>query len=272
MTLLQLAHPGSIPQPSASQMFQSSAGQVRIDTPETSVITNPLTMQMIVLVHATLEAHVLPLPAAAIPGVAPPALGLPSIPGLALPQVQPSSVIDLGVAVIAGIAVTGKQFAFAPPAIPGAPPVPQAPSIPGLPQAPALPGVPQPPPPPQTVVEAWISTATLLPVLTTVIGPFGTQICQCNTAPSVEPSPSMFQIPPGYSPAGSSLPQVSAPQAPPVSGVPQMPSVPGMPAAPPIPSLPQSSSLPQAPSAPSMPSAPSAPQVPSVPKIPGFPQ
>lgn len=264
MTLLQLAHPGSLPQPSASQMFQSSAGQVRIDTPETSVITNPLTLQMIVLVHATMEAHVLPLPAAAIPGIAPPAFGLPAIPAATLPQLQPTSVINLGASIIAGIAVTGKQFTFAPPAAPAVPGMPQAP------QVPAIPGMPQAPLPP-TVVEAWTSVATLLPVLITVTGSFGTQICSCNTAPSVEPSPSMFQIPPGYRPAGSPVPPGSVPQVPSVSGVPGAPAVPGLPPAPAVPQIPPmpGSSLPQAPSAPQM---PSAPQAPNLPKIPGFPK
>jgi hypothetical protein len=270
MTLLQLAQPGSVPQQSPSQMFRASDGSVRIDSGPTSVITNPLAQQMIVLVHPTMEAHVLPLPPGAMPQVAPPALSVPGMPALALPALQPTGVVDLGKSIIEGHAVTGKQFTFAPPAaptLPGMPQAPQAPALPGRPQAPALPGMPAAPaipgapglpglPPPPTVVVAWTSIATQLPVLTTVTGPFGTQTCRCNTAPSAEPSPSLFQVPPGYRPAGSPLPQGSLPQA---------PSMPQTPSLPPAPSLPQAPSL-------AAPQTPSVPQGPSLPKFSGFPQ
>ena len=259
-------------------MFRASNGSLRVDSGETSVITNPSAQQMIVLVHATMEAHVLPLPAGVMPQVASPALsvsgvpGVPGVPGVALPQVHPTNVLDLGTSFIEGHEVTGKQFTFAPPpppnmpTLPGLPQAPQAPAIPGLPQL----GLPQLLPPP-TVIEAWTSTATQLPVLTTVTGPFGTQVCRCNTAPSPEPNPSMFQIPPGYRPAGSPLLE-DFPQVP---SAPQVPSVPQMPSAPQVPSLPQVASAPPVPSLPQgppLPQAPSAPQVPTVPKVPGFPK
>jgi hypothetical protein len=203
-------------------MFRSSDGNLRIDSPETSVITSPLAQQMIVLVHATMEVHVVPLPPATMLQVAAPALSAPGLAGAAIPpiqptQIQPTSVLDLGKSVIEGQEVTGKEFTFAPPNMPALPGVPHSP------QAPAIPGQPQPPPPPHTVMEAWTSVATLLPVLTKVTGPFGTQICRCNTAPSVEPSPSMFQIPPGYRPAGSPPPQGALPQVPPAPKVPDFP-------------------------------------------------
>ena len=79
MTVLQLAQPGSLPQQSASQMIRASNGNMRIDSPETSVITNPLAQQMIVLVHATMEAHVLPLPPGAMPQVAAPGVGFETV-------------------------------------------------------------------------------------------------------------------------------------------------------------------------------------------------
>jgi hypothetical protein len=39
-----------------------------------------------------------------------------------------------------------------------------------------------------------------MPVLTKVSGPFGEQTTYCKAAPSAEPHPALFQIPPGYKP------------------------------------------------------------------------
>jgi hypothetical protein len=71
-----------------------------------------------------------------------------------------------------------------------------------MPQAPSAPQAPQMPqkPPMPTVADVWTSTALGMPVLTKVSGPFGEQTTYCKAAPSAEPHPALFQIPPGYKP------------------------------------------------------------------------
>ena len=133
---------------SPSSMTRASDGKMRVDTPNTSVITNPAANQAIVLNHVTKEAHVIPLPQApgapAMPG-APAVPGAPAAPGGSpLPGVH---VQDLGKSTIDGIPVEGKRYTVPPPAAPPAPGTPSAPSAaaPAVPGAPAMPGAPKPP-------------------------------------------------------------------------------------------------------------------------------
>jgi hypothetical protein len=221
--------PGAAPQQSTSQMLQSSAGQTRIDTPDTSIITDPKAAKTIVLNHVTKEATVIPMPAAptapAVPGA--PSFSPPGIAGVTPPSVSPTQVVDLGKSVINGQAVTGKQFTFPPPSapsLPGAPALPsaalptaQVPGAPALPgaQMPAAPQAPSMPAAPHTVMEVWSSASLLLPVLTKVTGPFGQQITQCQVAPAAEPPPTKFQIPPGY--------KLTPPPPPPIPPPPALP-------------------------------------------------
>src|SRR5581483_9722177 len=96
----------------------------------------------------------------------PPAAPLP--PGM--------SVKELGIRLIAGHEVAGKQFTMPPLAPPKPPALPQA-QIPGMPGAPPLP----PKPDPKAIVsEVWTSTSLHLPVLTRITGSFGQQICHCK--------------------------------------------------------------------------------------------
>lgn len=212
-------------------MLQSSAGQTRIDTPDTSIITDPKAAKTIILNHVTQQATVIPMPVApsapAIPGA--PSFSPPGLPGVTPPSVSPTQVVDLGKSVINGHAVTGKQFTFpapTPPSLPGAPQMPgvpalpsaQVPGAPAMPAAPAAPGAPAMPTVPQaphTVVEVWSSASLLLPVLTKVTGPFGQQITQCQVAPAAEPPPTKFQIPPGY--------KLTPPPVPPPPPLPTLP-------------------------------------------------
>jgi hypothetical protein len=206
-TTMQLAQPGAPPQQSASQMLRSSAGQTRVDTGDTSIITDPKAAKTIILNHATKEATEIPIPPApTAPGA--PSLSAPGMPGGVAPPTSPSQVVDLGKSVINGHAVTGKQFTFptpsAPtppgaPAMPGAPALPGAPTLPGAAQAPGAPALPgMPTAPPHTVMEVWSSASLLLPVLTKVTGPFGQQVSQCQVAQAPEPPPTKFQIPSNY--------------------------------------------------------------------------
>jgi hypothetical protein len=215
---MQPPQAGAAPQQSTSQMLQSSAGQTRIDTPDTSIITDPKAAKTIILNHLTQEATVIPMPAAptapGLPGA--PSFSPPGLPGVAPPSVSPTQVVDLGKAVINGQAATGKQFTFpapSPPSLPGAPSIPGAPALPGAPQAPGGPAPPSIPAAPHTVMEVWSSASLLLPVLTKVTGPFGQQITQCQVAPAAEPPPAKFQIPPGY--------KLTPPPIPPPPALPQ---------------------------------------------------
>jgi hypothetical protein len=189
---MQLSLPGSPAQPpqvSASQLLRASDGKMRIDMGSTSVITNPASQQAILLDHIKLVARVIPLPK--IPQMPKlPQVGLPAPPGAPTPP--PMNVVDLGKGLIEGHEVLGKQITFHMPALPKAPALPKPP---GMPQAPAMPKPPAMP----TVAEVWTSASLHLPVLTKITGSFGQRTCYCKNAPSGEPHPTAFQIPPGYS-------------------------------------------------------------------------
>jgi len=174
---------------------------MRIDTGQTSVITDPRTQQAMVLDHVHKTASIMPMsPVPPLPGAPQAGVAAPSMPGPAMPAV---GVQDLGKSLINGHPVDGKRYIVQPPpapALPQAPGMPQAPGAPqapGMPQAPGLPQAPQPPQAP-TIADVWTSSALGLPVLTQVSGPFGQQTSYCNAAPSGEPHPALFQIPPGY--------------------------------------------------------------------------
>lgn len=177
-------------------MVRASSGQLRIDMPNTSVITNPAAQQAIVLNHVTKEAQILPLKPQP-PGM--PALGMPQAPGMAIPgapQAPQVTVQNLGKSLIEGHPVDGLRYTIHPPAMPQAPGMPKPP---GMPQAPAVPTPPAAP----TVSEVWTSTQTKLPVLTKITTPGGVQTTYCKPAPAAEPNPALFQVPPGYKVVGS---------------------------------------------------------------------
>jgi hypothetical protein len=172
-------------------MVRSGDGKTRIDSGNTSVITDPRAQQVMVLDHLTKEARILPMQ----PAPAPQQPGMPAS-GVAPPPFQPPPmhVQDLGKSVIDGHEVDGKRYIIQPP------PPPQPP------QAPQVAGAPPPPPPkppaPQmpTTADMWTSTKFGMPVMTQVTGPFGKQTSYHTIAETSEPHPAMFQIPPGYKP------------------------------------------------------------------------
>ena len=180
---------------------------MRIDLGSTSVITNPMSQQAILLDHIKLVARVIPLPPQMPQMPKIPQLGLPAAPGAPTPP--PMNVVDLGKGFIEGHAVTGLQATFHMPTLPQAPGMPKLPGMPQAPGAPKPPGMPQPPGAPQapalpkppampTVAEVWTSASLHLPVLTKITGSFGQRTCFCKNAPTGEPHPTVFQIPPGY--------------------------------------------------------------------------
>lgn len=202
---------GSPPTQSASKMFRSSNGSVRVDTPQTSVIADLAGKRTILLDHVKKEAMVIPTPPAPAGS---PSGGAPKPGGAG--QLQPPQVHDLGKSMIEGHEVEGKKFVFSPPPKPPAPAAPQAagapqmPKIPGMPQppkppgaqAPQMPKAPEPPkapqPPKPTVTEIWTSTKLKTPVLTKVTSPTGEHTTYCKPVSTEEPHPSLFQIPAGY--------------------------------------------------------------------------
>ena len=90
-----------------SSMVRSASGQMRIDTPGTTVITNPAAQQAVVLNHLTKEAQIVPL----LPQP-------PQMPQLGMP---PVSVQDLGKSMIDGHPVDGMRYVVQTPAAPQAP-------------------------------------------------------------------------------------------------------------------------------------------------------
>jgi hypothetical protein len=171
-------------------MYRSSAGKLRVDSGDKSVITDFIARRTVTLDHPGKEAVVAPLKEAAG------GFGTGALAGAAasaLPS-SPPNVEDLGKSFIDGLEVTGKRFTFQPPSAPGLPVVPQAP----------------------TVSEVWTSTRLQLPVLTKTTGSFGEQTCRCKYTESAEPAPSLFEIPPDYR-------QVEAPASPEPPSLPQLP-------------------------------------------------
>ncbi len=176
----------------------SSAGNMRIDMPTTSIIATPAAQRTILLDHLKKEATIIPMQPQ--PAGAPPPL--PQMPA-GVPQPSPPQVEDLGKSVIEGHAVQGLRFTLPPSPAPPAPALPkslQMPAVPGMLPAlkpPAPPPLPAVPPKP-TVTEVWTSVALKTPVLTKVTSAAGEQTTYCKPASTAEPDPSLFHIPPGY--------------------------------------------------------------------------
>lgn len=146
------------------------------------------------------------------------------------PPKAPLSVQDLGTRTIAGHAVQGKMYTFA---------MPQKPNLPGMPKAPGMPQVPGMPPAPampQTqTVEVWHSPQLQMPLASRVTSSMGTQTTMPQHVTPGEPSPTQFQIPPGYKivpPPSLSPPSIPKPSIP----KPSVPT-PSVPAAPKVPSI-----------------------------------
>ncbi len=195
---------GGAPTQSASRLWRSGDGKTRIDTPTTSVISDPASQHTIVLDHVKKEASVIPMP---VPGAAAPAPG--AAPGTAAePPPPPMHVEALGKSMIEGHEVEGKRYtlpASTPPSkpampavkMPGMPGLPQAAKAPGAPSAPGAPAAPKLPPKP-SVTEVWTSVKLKTPVLTKTSTAAGEQTTYCKPTETAEHPPSVFQIPPGY--------------------------------------------------------------------------
>jgi hypothetical protein len=219
---LQPAAPNSAPAQSAFRFSRGTGGQTRVDSGNTSTISDPAAGQTILLDHAkkTATIHQPPPPPPQLPGAPPaPQFAVPGAP--AAPNVQTQ---DLGKSVIQGHAVEGKRFLIPPPAPPPVPGMPKPPALPGIPQAPkppAAPGAPPvppapgmpPAPKPPAIADVWHSPSLSLPILTNMSAGFGqlTQVCQ-RVVPG-EPHPAAFQIPPGYKVILAPPPKPPAPPA-----------------------------------------------------------
>lgn len=235
--------PGGTAQQSAYRLFRSSDGKTRVDSGNTSVITDPAAQKTILLDHVKKEAQIVPsvpqAPSMGMPQM-PQMPKMPAMPGMpAAPPLPAVHVQDLGKSVIQGQEVEGKRYTIQPPQMPAMPQAPQmpgmpqapqvtgmpkAPQVPGMPPAPGMPlmpqapGMPQMPPKPQvpTVTEVWTSSKLQLPMATRVNGSFGQMTSICQKATPGEPHPSVFQIPQDYKqlmPAPPKLPAMPKPPA-----------------------------------------------------------
>jgi hypothetical protein len=144
---------------SSFQFSRSADGKTRVDSGNTSVISNPAAAQTIVLDHLKKTATIQPSPPPAPPNPGMPQMPHFSPPGLPgqphVPTTPTTTVEDLGKNVIQGHEVQGKRFVIPPltgpkpPAfqMPGAPKTPQMagmpPGVPKPPQMPGMPGVPK---------------------------------------------------------------------------------------------------------------------------------
>jgi hypothetical protein len=184
-------------------MWRSSDGKFRLDTPSTSVITDPASQKTILLDHVKKEATIVPMAPAASGNALPGSAQVPAAPG----QAPPVKVEDLGKSMIEGHEVEGKRFTLPPFSPPAKPEMPQV-KVPGAPQisplgAPRPPGAPAPPkapklPPVPNVTEVWTSVKLKAPVLTKVTTSAGEQTTYCKPVSADDPHPSVFQIPQGY--------------------------------------------------------------------------
>lgn len=170
---------------------------------------------------------------------------MPSMPGAApalTPPNPPINVQDLGTKSVAGQMAQGKLYTYnmpQRPAMPKAPSMPQAPSAPQAPGIPQAPGMPQAPSTPQApalpqlkTVEVWNSPQLQMPLASRVTTPMGTQTTLPQQITPGEPSPSQFQIPPGYKiipPPSLSPPSIPKPSIPKPPSPPSMPSPPSTP-------------------------------------------
>ncbi|HTT19169.1 MAG TPA: hypothetical protein VMG82_09500 [Candidatus Sulfotelmatobacter sp.] len=185
-------------------MWRSSDGKFRLDTPSTSVITDPTSQRTILLDHLKKEATIIPMSAAAAGSAITGARQVPATQGQA-PEVR---VEDLGKSLIEGHEVEGKRFTLPPFALPAKPEMPKMAGVPqtnpaGAAKAPASPGLPTPPqvpklPPIPSVTEVWTSVKLKAPVLTKVTTSAGEQTTYCKPVSTDDPHPSVFQIPQGY--------------------------------------------------------------------------
>lgn len=172
---------------------------MRIDTPSSSIISDPTDQKTILLDHLKKEATIIPMPAAsgaATPGNSKLPAGAPPPPAM---QVE-----DLGKSMIEGHEVEGKRYVLPAAQKPPAPALPKMPQLAGSPKSPAVPKAPPMPKAAQpTVTEVWISTKLKTPVLTKITSALGSQTTYCKPTSTQEPHPSMFEIPPGYKLKGS---------------------------------------------------------------------
>jgi len=183
-------------------MWKSSDGKFRLDTPTSSVISDPAQQKTILLDHIKKEATILPTP----PASAGSAAGTEPQAPAALGQAAPMKVEDLGKSMIEGHEVEGRRFTlppFTPPQMPGMPKMPSPSQAPGASAGAATPSAPQPPQVPKlpqvaSVTEVWTSVKLKTPVLTKVTTAAGEQTTYCKPVSMDEPHPSIFQIPQGY--------------------------------------------------------------------------
>ena len=186
-------------------MWRSSDGKFRLDTPSTSVITDPGSQQTILLDHLKKEAMIVPMSAPASQSAVPDSPQLPSAQG----QVPSVKVEDLGKSMIEGHEVEGKRFTLPPFTAPPKPEMPQLKmpgalqaGLPGAAKAPTVPGAPSPPQAPKlpsvpSITEVWTSVKLKAPVLTKLTTSAGEQTTYCKPVSTQDPHPSVFQIPGG---------------------------------------------------------------------------
>ncbi|MGD0667453.1 MAG: hypothetical protein ABSB23_07820 [Bryobacteraceae bacterium] len=221
---LQPPKPNGAPVQSSYRFSRSADGKTRVDSGNTSVISNPTAGQTVLLDHLKKTATIVPPAAPQMSGSPPPQMPQSPHPGMpAAPAAPAMQVQDLGKSLFKGHEVEGKRYVIQPPPpMPGTPKAPPPPGMPKPPQmpgmkAPQLTGVPAPPkapgvagaPPPPTLttppkpqtpttVDTWTSPSLHLPMATKMTGSFGQITQMCHTAVPGEPHPAAFQIPPGY--------------------------------------------------------------------------
>jgi hypothetical protein len=195
---------GGPPTQSASRIWRSSNGNMRVDTPHTSIITLPASQKTIMLDHLKKEAMIIPMPPVSS-AISQSQNSQASARGAHHPALQ---VHDLGKALIEGVEVEGKRYILAQEQeavskmqaqqTPSKQQSPQAPNASGMPAMPIPPNLQQLAKLAPTVTEVWTSVKLGTAVLTKVKSSAGEQTTYCKPTSTDEPRPSLFEIPPGY--------------------------------------------------------------------------
>jgi hypothetical protein len=142
---LQLAEGAASPQKTMSRVFMASNGMMRVDTGNTSIITDPVKHQTITLDHLKKEARIHEPAPPPLPKLEAPHMDLPKPQVDVVPPAKPISVKDLGKRWLQGYEVHGKEYVFPPVKMPEAPSAPGGAAMPGAPAAPKLPNAPKAP-------------------------------------------------------------------------------------------------------------------------------
>ena len=200
---------------SLARFFRDEMSRTRIEQGGMASIVDPLTGHSFVLnLVQKIAMPMQPKPPSLLGMPAMPAMpGQPNVPQAALQAPQTQLTKDLGLKIINGIRVAGKQFSIPP--MPGMPGIPTS----GMPHTPGMPAIPGTPP--TLTSEVWMSADLHMPIQTSIMNPATGTHCVTemkNVQPGASLPPSMFQVPSDFK-VVTPAPPAQPPLQPPTSSL-----------------------------------------------------